>query len=93
MQIPRDQLDANWALVFGNKQAAPKVSDSETDCERCNGAGWLWRHEIDPDGHHESAMAGYSDDTQYSCPDCHGSGKQVVITRDFMGLGSLVVNP
>jgi len=43
-------------------------------CERCHGAGWLWRNEIDPDGYHESSMRGIHDDTQYCCPDCGGTG-------------------
>jgi regulator of replication initiation timing len=43
----------------------PPVSPGvEATCERCEGAGWLWGHQV---GNHIT-------DQHYTCPDCHGSG-------------------
>lgn len=34
-------------------------------CEKCNGAGWLWWHELDE--YHGTASESVSDDTRYLC--------------------------
>lgn len=42
------------------------------ECPKCDGEGWLWRHEL-PDPHYEPCDVG-ADDTKYTCPYCVGTG-------------------
>lgn len=49
-------------------------------CEKCDGYGWVWGHELDgytlPDGM-------YSDDTKYTCDLCNGERCQEIIQQSF----------
>ena len=44
------------------------------DCPKCDGEGWLWRHELDDPG--EDYLRGREgrDDTRYTCDRCKGRG-------------------
>ena len=45
-------------------------------CAKCKGAGWLWWNELDQyTGPAADVHDCYSDDTQYTCDACEGTGK------------------
>lgn len=46
------------------------TAELKDKCQKCNGAGWVWSHELN-----EPTENGYCDDTKYTCDLCKGSGK------------------
>lgn len=54
-------------------------------CEKCNGEGWLWRHELalefDPDDYRRRYGR---DDTKYTCDACYGEEDVELVSRRKM---------
>lgn len=65
--IAKDTLEAgDYCAMVTELAALVPSSYRGGDCALCDGAGWVWRHELSDDG-----WDGSADDTKYECPECN----------------------